>query len=190
MTSTLYDTPDRDDDGTVVLFRTRATESVLTDADTVQADAVRADLTDDEPGEVADAELTDEDQPVSMLVDQADTALPENDRPLPDRLAELTEARRPILPAWLQHQAELTAVLKWAATHTGHVAAYHAVRCPLYVGRLALRAPRGLLRVVAQVVSWAFDFEGLRCVRTRWPRATGTDTCASWKLAGNVFGIG
>jgi S-DNA-T family DNA segregation ATPase FtsK/SpoIIIE len=121
-------------------------------------DAVRT--ADTGAGEVADAEIVDDDQPVPVLVDQAVALVPADDRPLPDRLAELTQARRPILPGWLQQHDELTAVLRWAATHTGHVAAFHAVRCPLYAGRLAARAPRGLLRAIAHVVAWLFDFEG------------------------------
>lgn len=156
MTTTTVGTPDRDDDGNVIPFRTRPVEPGPVDM--TPEDQPGHDV---EPaGEVVDAELVDEDQAPPVPVDQAANLSPVDDRPLPERLAALRDARRPILAAWLTQKEELTAVLGWAATHVGHVAAFHAARCPIYAGRLAARAPRGLVRAIAHAVGWMFDLEG------------------------------
>lgn len=157
-TTTLVGTPDPDnpDEGRVLPFPARPTDTPPADSDRAQ-DAVPAGP---DPDEVVNGDLVNDDEDASVLVDQPAAPVPVDDRPLPERLADLTQARRPILPAWLRHQTELTAVLHWAAGHVGHVAAFHAVRCPLYAGRLAWRAPRGLVRTVAHLVGWVFDLEG------------------------------
>jgi hypothetical protein len=112
--------------------------------------------TDLEPAaEVLDAEIVDE----TTLVDQPQST-DNDDRPLAVRLAELTKARRPILASWLRSWTALLGVIRWAATHTGHIVAFHAVRVPIYAGTLLLRSPRGLLRVIAN--------------RCRRPNASGT----------------
>jgi S-DNA-T family DNA segregation ATPase FtsK/SpoIIIE len=147
-TTTLVGTPDPGDDN-VLPFPNRPT------------DAVPPGLPNEEAaGETVDRDEVGDDQDALTLVDQPDTPVPTDERPLPERLAALTQARRPILPTWLAHQDELTTVLGWAVTHTGHVAAFHAVRCPVYAGRLAARAPRGLLRSIAHAFGWMFDLEG------------------------------
>lgn len=42
----------------------------------------------------------------------------------------------------------------------GHVAAYHSLRLPKYAGKLALRAPRGLWKVIGGLFRWLLDLEG------------------------------
>ncbi|WP_238016003.1 cell division protein FtsK [Dactylosporangium sp. AC04546] len=68
--------------------------------------------------------------------------------------------RRPILPAWLRSRAELTYTIRWSLGYTAHVAAYHAVRTPKYAGKLAIRAPRGLLKTLGGFGRWLLDLEG------------------------------
>ena len=72
-----------------------------------------------------------------------------------------TEApsRRPVLPPWLRHRDQRRSAARWAAVHAGHVAAFHAVRLPLYAGQHAWRSPRGLSRTLFHTWHWAFDRE-------------------------------
>lgn len=68
--------------------------------------------------------------------------------------------RRPVLPSWLRSGAELAYTLRWFSGYLGHVLAYHAVRIPKYAGKLVLRAPRGLFKVIGGFFRWLFDLEG------------------------------
>jgi S-DNA-T family DNA segregation ATPase FtsK/SpoIIIE len=89
------------------------------------------------------------------------------DQPGGERLDWLTNlenkarTRRPIVPLWLRSRGEAVATMKWVSLHYLHVAGYQASRTPLYAGRLTCRAPRGLFRLVAGVVKWTFDLEGV-----------------------------
>ncbi|MEV0569401.1 cell division protein FtsK [Dactylosporangium sp. NPDC050588] len=65
-----------------------------------------------------------------------------------------------MLPAWLRSGAELAYTLRWFTGYVGHVLAYHAVRLPKYAGKLVLRAPRGLFKVIGGFFRWLFDLEG------------------------------
>jgi len=69
-------------------------------------------------------------------------------------------ARRPVLSLWLRDRAQFGATLRWAVAHAAHLVAFHAVRLPLYAGRLALASPRGAGRTVAAWWRWVFDTEG------------------------------
>ncbi|GGM43948.1 cell division protein FtsK [Dactylosporangium sucinum] len=68
--------------------------------------------------------------------------------------------RRPLVPGWLRSSAELRDAAVWAAGYAGHVTAYHALRLPKYAGKLALRAPVGLVRSAGRAFRWLFDLEG------------------------------
>jgi S-DNA-T family DNA segregation ATPase FtsK/SpoIIIE len=61
---------------------------------------------------------------------------------------------------WLTSAKEFADAARWLAGHVGHTAAFHAVRTPVYGGRLAVRAPRGVLNTVAGMGRWAIDAEG------------------------------
>jgi DNA segregation ATPase FtsK/SpoIIIE, S-DNA-T family len=84
---------------------------------------------------------------------------PEAQRPArPDRRRA---QRHPILPAWLRSRAELQVQVAWALRLGAHVAAFHAVRAPtVYLGRLALRSPRGAWHITRATFCWVFDREG------------------------------
>ncbi|RKT18152.1 S-DNA-T family DNA segregation ATPase FtsK/SpoIIIE [Streptomyces sp. 1114.5] len=82
------------------------------------------------------------------------------DQPAPVPLPVPEGARRPILPAWLLSKAELKTQLAYTAGQMGHTVAYHAIRTPLYAGRLAMRAPRGAARTMTFLGRWASDAEG------------------------------
>lgn len=128
-------------------FDWQAAESDVTGGNVVDLDAARAARDTSDP----------EDNPGgSVLVDSADAQ--KSPRFTLDGLRAGT--RRPVLPAWSRSRDELRDALRWAAGHTGHVAAYHLLRTPLYAGRLAFRAPAGLWRIIADGVRWLLDLEG------------------------------
>ena len=91
--------------------------------------------------------------------DLGDVPLPVD--PPTSTLAGGSATRRPILPAWLRSATEARALTRWIVGHYTHVSVYHLTRLPLYAGRLAVRAPRGLLRTVAGTARWATDAEGM-----------------------------
>ncbi|MGW4894419.1 cell division protein FtsK [Kitasatospora sp. NPDC004240] len=93
----------------------------------------------------------DDEPPLYVDLPPAPTALP---LPLP------VGTRRPILPVWLLSREELRTQLTYTADLVGHTVAYHAIRCPLYAGRLALRAPRGAARTMNFLGRWTSDAEG------------------------------
>jgi S-DNA-T family DNA segregation ATPase FtsK/SpoIIIE len=67
--------------------------------------------------------------------------------------------RRPVFPPWLRHADQRRSAAKWAVRHVSHVAAFHTVRVPLYLGVHAVRSPRGLGRAVYSAWHWCFDRE-------------------------------
>ncbi|MCU1449648.1 MAG: cell division protein FtsK/SpoIIIE [Acidimicrobiales bacterium] len=72
---------------------------------------------------------------------------------------------RPILPSWVRNREERRSAIRWAATHTTHTAAFHAVRSPKYAGRLIVSAPRGAWRVLSSGSRWLMDADGLTVQR-------------------------
>jgi S-DNA-T family DNA segregation ATPase FtsK/SpoIIIE len=86
------------------------------------------------------------------------------DEPLPvdppDTQPTPVVTRHAIIPAWMRSKAETLALARWLVGHYTHVAVYHLTRLPLYAGRLAVRAPRGLARTVSRVSRWVSDAEG------------------------------
>lgn len=97
------------------------------------------------------------------------TAPPEPPKPRP-RL-------RPILPLWLRDRSQLRSTSEWAVRHLAHLGALHAVRLPLYGGRLLVYSPRGAYRAFASGANWLFDGDGLTVQRH-----------AIMSLAGSVMG--
>ncbi len=68
-------------------------------------------------------------------------------------------AVRPIVPAWASDRTTVTATVRWATRYAAHVAAFHALRLPLYAARLVLRSPVGLWRTVAAAWRFLVDYE-------------------------------
>jgi S-DNA-T family DNA segregation ATPase FtsK/SpoIIIE len=62
-------------------------------------------------------------------------------------------ARRPIIPAALR-PANFQATARRAGGRAAHVAAFHAVRCPVYLAKVGYFAARGLLRVLGKQLAW------------------------------------
>ncbi|WP_045876669.1 hypothetical protein [Pseudofrankia sp. DC12] len=67
--------------------------------------------------------------------------------------------RRPVLAPWLLDPEARRAAVVWSAGAVLHPVAFHAVRAPLYVLRLAANAPRGALRLVKLAGRWVLDWE-------------------------------
>lgn len=108
-------------------------------------------------GDIIDSGSTNEGNPV-VSVDQS---VPAEDRSLYDSLRQAREAgRRPIVPPWARRARNWLALARWAIDYAVYTVGYHLARVPLYGTRLALRAPRGLARVVGAVHRWVLDVEG------------------------------
>ncbi|MFJ2593307.1 cell division protein FtsK [Streptomyces erythrochromogenes] len=112
-------------------------------------------ITSTAPDSAADADHDGSDDPSARrLVDGPDV-------PGPGYLGRLAGAkRRAIVPAWLQSTTELRTAARWVTRHYAHLAGYHALRSPVYAGRLALQAPRGAARFVGGSLRWVADREG------------------------------
>jgi S-DNA-T family DNA segregation ATPase FtsK/SpoIIIE len=87
-----------------------------------------------------------------MPVDQPDSAAPLGSVPRGER--------RPIVPGWARTLRGVRDHVRRHVTHWAHVAAFHALRAPLYALRSLARMPRGVWRAVREVTAWAADLEG------------------------------
>ncbi|MEV0727713.1 cell division protein FtsK [Polymorphospora sp. NPDC050346] len=169
MTSNAYQP---DDDG-------RTIDGEVVDAEVVDLDKVRnrragAGGTSTDPARPdSDDEDDLDDGPATgpVLVDSVQAQR----RPRFD-LASFRDAKRvPIVPTWLRSGQEFASNLAWAAGYTGHAAAYHALRTPKYVGKLAIRSPRGAYRVARTTTRWLFDLEGEPVRQATVQRANAED---------------
>ncbi|CAM5529760.1 hypothetical protein SALBM135S_00857 [Streptomyces alboniger] len=75
-----------------------------------------------------------------------------------EKQAYLAEAP-PVVPTFLRSVAQFLDATRWTASYYGHVTAFHALRTPVYVTRLLLRAPRGTGRLIARWGKWVADTE-------------------------------
>jgi S-DNA-T family DNA segregation ATPase FtsK/SpoIIIE len=65
--------------------------------------------------------------------------------------------RRPVVPDWLRDRDSARSAVRWAAGYGLHCTAFHAVRTPLYLGKVCGRSPVGAGRVTAATWAWVFD---------------------------------
>lgn len=114
-----------------------------------RVEAANSAQAEQEPGEVIDGEVVEE-----AAVDQPE---PKSE---PGKSLVRSEKRLPILPAWAKDAQEFRATARWALGYTAHTSAYHAVRCPVYIGRIIARVPQGTLRLLRGLVNWVTDAEG------------------------------
>lgn len=75
-----------------------------------------------------------------------------------ERQAYLADAP-PVVPPALRRWDDFTNTCRWAASYYAHVTAFHALRAPVYLGRLLLRAPRGAGRLLIRWGKWVTDLE-------------------------------
>ncbi|MET9313082.1 cell division protein FtsK [Kribbella sp. NPDC003505] len=70
-----------------------------------------------------------------------------------------TDERRAPIPLWVSDTATRKAAIAWVGDMAKHKAKFHAVRTPLYAGRVAVRVPRGGARVLRDYTRWVSDAE-------------------------------
>lgn len=95
-----------------------------------------------ERAEVVDAELVDDPHPAPVAGGWR-----------AEKQAVL-EAQPDIIPAYLRNREEFLDALRFTARYYGSVTAFHAVRLPIYTGRLWARAPRGAVRLTVRWWKW------------------------------------
>lgn len=88
---------------------------------------------------------------------------------------------RPVLPSWLHSRTALRDAATWNARRSAHVAAFHALRLPLYWLRLTARSPLGLVRLTRSWLCWVVDADG-RTVRAQMT-APGADPAVFLRLS-------
>ncbi|GAB3285052.1 hypothetical protein [Parasphingorhabdus pacifica] len=95
------------------------------------------------------------------LVDDLDRA-PQVDQTATETGSSLVrhEKRAPVLPKWASDLDEFRETARWAVGYAGHTLAFHAVRCPVYLGRILMRVPQGTLRLLGGFLRWVTDAEG------------------------------
>jgi S-DNA-T family DNA segregation ATPase FtsK/SpoIIIE len=98
----------------------------------------------------------DESDVETVIPQQVVTGGPVDPPDPPDRLTDLLDAPRrvPILPAWLASVDEARAQLSRTFAVAGYHAGVHAVRSPVYLGKVAWYAPQGAGRLVGRVAGW------------------------------------
>ncbi|MFJ6293211.1 FtsK/SpoIIIE domain-containing protein [Streptomyces griseoviridis] len=75
-----------------------------------------------------------------------------------DRQAYLADAP-PVVPPALRRWTVFKDTVRWSASYYGHITGFHALRCPVYLGRLLLRSPRGTGRLIIRWGRWVADTE-------------------------------
>ncbi|HCU50176.1 MAG TPA: cell division protein FtsK, partial [Micromonosporaceae bacterium] len=99
-----------------------------------------------------ESELSNPDTAAPVLVDSTPD--------LPFTAGPRSESRKPVLPGWLKSARTFKDTAKWAAGYAWHTFAFHLVRTPVYSGKLLVRSPVGLFRLVRGGFRWGFDMEG------------------------------
>ena len=74
--------------------------------------------------------------------------------------APTSERREPVLPEWARSRTALYRRVSRYGQLAAYRCAFHALRLPLYGGRLMVWAPVGLARFIGGVWRWASDAEG------------------------------
>jgi S-DNA-T family DNA segregation ATPase FtsK/SpoIIIE len=107
-------------------------------------------------------DLTSRDDAETVAIEATREGGPVDPPAHPTTFADITEGRhvRPIVPASLRSAAGRRALIVDTGRLAVHAAAFHAVRLPLYLGRTAMWAPRGLWRAVYLPGKWASAEQG------------------------------
>ncbi|MFJ7967057.1 cell division protein FtsK [Streptomyces sp. NPDC096324] len=146
-----------DSGGEVVdLDKARSARTESPDSDPTESADATVYVTDSQgSGDLDPFRVASGDPTARIVVDQAVKATG------PGYLGRLQGARRrSVVPVWLKSLAELKTASGWVARHYAHSLGYHALRTPVYAGRLAFQAPTGAARFVGGVVRWVADREG------------------------------
>src|SRR5690606_19191593 len=63
----------------------------------------------------------------------------------------------PVVPPALRRWDAFTDATRWTISYYAHVTAFHALRAPVYLTRLLMRAPRGAGRLIVRWGKWVAD---------------------------------
>lgn len=116
------------------------------------------------PQDAEDAQDADLTQTVIDVVHNAEPRPVDRPDATPDgtwiaeRQAYLADAP-PVVPPALRRWDAFKDTVRWTASYYGHVTAFHALRAPVYLGRLLMRAPRGTGRLIVRWGRWVADTE-------------------------------
>src|SRR4051794_37309346 len=153
-----YDYTDvADGDDVVIPFdRSSAPSGPVVPGEVIDLDAADAAARSGDERDDNDATEPDGSDPAGLLVDSV-----EAQRRPRFTLAGLRDGqRRPILPGWVKSRTEFVGNAAWLVGFSAYGTAYHGVRLPKYLLRLAFRAPRGAAKSVRGYVRWLLDLEG------------------------------
>lgn len=132
------------------------------------------DAPQDAPEDAQDADLT---QTIIDVIEGAQPRPVDRPEPTPDG-TWVTEAQAyladapPVVPPALRRWDVFKDTVRWTASYYAHLTGFHALRAPVYLGRLLLRAPRGAGRLLIRWGKWVADTEA-RPVETK--AATSAD---------------
>lgn len=102
--------------------------------------------------------------------------------PMVQNLREVKDGVRPVIPGWLRDGETFKATLVWAGRRSAHLAGFHAIRTPVYAGRVAfVLAPIGVGRLTRQWVLWVSDADG-RAVRANMASGSGSSAEAFYRV--------
>jgi S-DNA-T family DNA segregation ATPase FtsK/SpoIIIE len=114
------------------------------------------DVAELEEGDVLDGEVID------APADEDDAGLVQR----PGRVVDHVDVTdRDVVPAWLTSREAAVATAAHYGRRAWHVTAFHAMRSPLYVLRLAGRAPVGAARLTAAAWRWVADSDNVEVRR-------------------------
>ncbi|MGW6505114.1 cell division protein FtsK [Nonomuraea angiospora] len=133
------------------------------DAEIVHLDAARTGRHPQRSADRSEPDPVDEPSPAGPVLEGSVVRVDQpgdSDRDWRADLAEKSRTRRPIIPLWLRSRREAIETLKWATEYSAYLAGYQISRTPLYAGRLTVRSPRGLVRLIGGMVRWTLDLEG------------------------------
>lgn len=72
-----------------------------------------------------------------------------------------TVETRPVVPVWLRDAEQRGHATRWAVRYVRHTSQFHAVRVPVYVVRVFVSSPRGVIRVLTWWGRWVTDAEAI-----------------------------
>ncbi len=64
---------------------------------------------------------------------------------------------RALVPGWATNRAGRRAAAKWFIKHHTRIAAYHAMRSPLYLAKVSAYSPLGAAKTIGFTASWIYD---------------------------------
>jgi DNA segregation ATPase FtsK/SpoIIIE, S-DNA-T family len=166
-------TPDSNDPDDAVLATVVQFPGATTDGFASTGDVIDAD-TDDKADAGRDADGEDHEAVVVPFQRKGPPVdPPDESKPLMGGRRQ----RRPIVPNWLRSKKNALAAARWTISQAAYGLAFHGMRLPKYLIKVAIFAPVGLGRTVARLVRWAMAEEGNFALRQM---AAAQDDAQGW----------